>query len=31
MAAYFLLPASELGSVEYFITNPDTATPVSLA
>jgi hypothetical protein len=29
MAAYFLLPASELSSVEYFITNPGTKTPVT--
>jgi len=29
MAAYFLLPSSELSSVEYFITNPGMQTPVS--
>jgi len=29
MAAYFLLPRTQLASVEYFITNPGTATPVS--
>lgn len=31
MIAYFMLPASQLGSVEYFITNPDTSTPVTFA
>jgi outer membrane receptor protein involved in Fe transport len=29
MVAYFELPSSQLGSVEYFITNPDTNTPVT--
>ena len=29
MIAYFELPSSELSSVEYFITNPGPATPVS--
>jgi hypothetical protein len=28
MVAYFLLPATQLSSVEYFITNPDRDTPV---
>ncbi len=31
MAAYFLLPTSQLNSVEYFITNPDEQTPVAFA
>jgi len=31
MIAYFLLPSSQLSSVEYFITNPGTRTPVSFA
>ncbi len=31
MAAYYLLPSSELGSVEYFVTNPDENTPVTFA
>jgi hypothetical protein len=31
MVAYFLLPSSQLSSVEYFITNPDDQTPVTFA
>ena len=29
MVAYFLEPGDQLASVEYFITNPDTGTPVA--
>ncbi len=29
LVAYFLEPSSELASVEYFITNPGTGTPVA--
>jgi outer membrane receptor protein involved in Fe transport len=29
MAAYFLIPRSQLSSVEYFVTNPSVNTPVS--
>lgn len=28
IAAFFLLPSSQLGSVEFFITNPSASTPV---
>jgi hypothetical protein len=31
MAAYFVLPSSQLNSTEYFVTNPNTNTPVSFA
>jgi len=31
MAAYFVLPGSALESVEYFVTNPTTETPVSFS
>jgi hypothetical protein len=31
MVAYHLLPASQLSSVEYFVTNPDENTPVTFA
>lgn len=31
MVAYFVLPSSQLASVEYFITNPDEGTEVQLS